>query len=143
MKTQSLLEQTLVIPTYGMCTLLNLATLPPDMCTYANIRATARTYGLTELGVPNHNKLQIIAKTLAHHLKGLDSCIWISGVLRAYPQIEHENPHQEMKKCVLGLVLSTWPGQQESLDPWFEYVPIHQVRDTGDRRGFCLFRGGE
>lgn len=143
METKSLLEQTLVVPTYGTCTLLNLSVLPPELCTYANVRKTARTYGLAELGAPNHIQIQIIAKTLAHRLKGLDSCIWISGVLRAYPQIEHNNPYQETERCVLGLVLSlTWPGGPE-LDPWFEYVPIHQVRDAGDRRGFCLFRGGQ
>lgn len=134
-------DQTIIVPTYGPCTLLSLDAFPPDFRSYAHMRTTARELGLSEIGAPNHVQLQVLAKALARHLKGEDSYIMISGVLRAYPEIRHDDEGQEKEKCVIGLVLSTWPGQ-EPLEPWLEYVPVHQVRESsGDGRTYCLFLG--
>jgi len=135
------MDQPITIPTYGPCTLLCLDAFPENLCSYAKVRKTARELGLSEVGAPNHSQLQILTRALAIHLKGEDSCIWISGVLRAYAEIQHKDEHQQMEKCVVGIVLSTWPDQ-DPLEPWFEYVPIHQVRESpGDGKSFCLFRG--
>lgn len=135
------LAHTLTIPPFGKCTLLSVSSLPQGMHTYSNFFKTARGLGLIEIGETTHAELQEITRALAYHIRN-DSCIWISGIIKARSEIRPDEKDKGLEDCIISLILSKHFEEEGVFQPWFEYLPVDQVRENEDNGfSFCLFRG--
>jgi hypothetical protein len=155
--TKQIEPLTVIIPSFGECTLLPVDTLPEKFRSYEKLLKSAEIYGFTELpDLPRH-QVQEIFKVLACKLseRGVKTTesisVLLSGSHDAYPKIDITDKNQKMEKCVLSMEFFFWEEASLSIkgeliggpvDMQLDEIPVGEFLPImGDDSIYCLFVG--
>jgi hypothetical protein len=131
--------QTVLIPPFGICTLIPLSSFPQNMQTYENVLVTAGELRLTALPALSHYEVQEISKALALHFFK-DTAVLISGSMQAYPEIHARDYDPQPESCVRNLIFMYHKRPRIHIYSTFEAVNGILILPDQEQV-LCLFQG--
>lgn len=130
------------ISPFGVCTLLSLEVLPPQLRCYEKLRKTAEQLGLKEL--PENLGEEALPQILMQVTRAVGAAsIWISGVHDGYHTINLalEESDQQHEPCVVCFELTCLDVDIIEISG-VRQLPINEIWDLCfDDACYCLFLG--